>query len=502
MRRKRISIDRRVGRIGFLGKGMRVPSRERSDIGHALGLRIGESRISTRESDCELCRNDASPRHGFLGRLFSRVPSVIASPDSAQCVADILDVCIEEKAFAVPRASATAGLGGATPVRGGVVIDVSRMARVLSVDSTERTVTVEAGCTWKALEEGLAGEGLGLRSYPSSARFSTVGGWMSTGGYGIGTLREGRFHKQVLSMEVALASGLVVTSSHDEGRYAVRTFAGTEGQMGVITKLALPVKAAPERSACYLIPLSDEQQGCEILRLLSDLEAPPFYAKMVNSNRSRLLTEWEGSQAGCGKPFVLVAEEGDERRVASFDGMLRQLGRTAGFEIEDSEMATKLWEDRFSYIDVMKSGSTAMAGEVILGVDKLPVLIEAMRMRGNLLEDLLYECHLVDRHQVLLVAGRPVEGGAESGLIRDVFTTAHIVSLAVASGGRPYGIGLWNTAYSRFVFGKEYGRLRLIKREIDRLGLLNPGKLFSMTTSSGCPVPGWLYRVLARGTRR
>ena len=315
MRKRRIHIHRRSRKIGFMGRGMRVPTREKSEITRGLAARIDEELLRLGDAERDRCREDARVRPGMLRRVFSKPPEVVVRPDTAQCVAEILDVCLEEKTPAVPRGLGTAGLGGAMPVRGGVVIDLSHLCRIVEIDRTGRKVTVEAGCTWDALEHEVREQGLSLRSYPSSGAHSTIGGWISTGGYGIGTVAEGNVHDQIAAMEVAVPSGILVGATRGEGavggdgspqggpegaaqgnmggagpdgpgdgRYSIRSFTGTEGQLGVVTSVTLPLKAMPERRACLMLYPDLAEDGPEVLRALSEVEPAPHAAMAVNAD--------------------------------------------------------------------------------------------------------------------------------------------------------------------------------------------------------------------------
>ena len=107
----------------------------------------------------------------------------------------------------------------------------------------------------------------------------------------------------------------------------------------------------------------------------------------------------------------------------------------------------------------------------------------------------MYECRLVDRGKALFAVGILNARAAGGGPSRDVFATGRLVARGLKAGGTPYGIGLWNSPYSKQILGRDFRDLSRIKREIDRLGLFNPGKAFAMTTNSNFPVPGWAYRI-------
>jgi FAD/FMN-containing dehydrogenase len=114
---------------------------------------------------------------------------------------------------------------------------------------------------------------------------------------------------------------------------------------------------------------------------------------------------------------------------------------------------------------------------------------------------LMCEYTLVERGRVMLRAYSASEGAGR--MRRDVPTTVKVVSLAAGLGGKPYGLGIWNSPHYRLVLGDYHKDFRVIKRETDRIGILNPGKFFRITTNHGVPVPGWLFSIglrLAGGT--
>jgi FAD/FMN-containing dehydrogenase len=500
LKKKRISIRRRSGRIGFMGKGMKVPSREKSEIVHSLSARMDEEAMALDESELEAYREDAVIIPSILRRFHSKRPDAVVRPDSGELVSDILDKCVEERTPATPGGRGTAGLGGAVPVRGGVVVDLSGLSKVTDIDRNEKTATVEAGCTWKSLEDELAREGFGLCAYPSSAAFSTVGGWVSTGGLGLGTHASGSFHSLIKSMEVAVPSGILIDAGEGDGRYSIRSFAGTEGQAGIVTRVTFPVIDLPERRCCHILHLKKLEDGCGLLEFFSRMEHPPLLVKMVDQDLAAVLAaRWNLGNRGTA--FVVAADEGNAGRIVEFGATVKAEAARAGMEMESLDEESGPWDTCFSHLDPDGGQSIVLAGEAVVGTDRLARLVDLIRPLSARMS-LLCEYTLVRSGRVMLRASR-LQERRRSLLVRDVPTTAKVVSLAAGLGGIPYGLGIWNSSYSRLVLGGYYGDFKVIKRETDRIRILNPGKFFGITTNSGIPVPGWLFSIgirLARGT--
>lgn len=491
-RKGRITIERRVGKIGFLGRGIGRSPREKSDIAHRLSLRMDEDLIAEARRERERCRDDARPHPGILRRVFSKEPEVVVFPDSGQCAADILDLCIEERTPAVPRGLGSAGLGGAVPLRGGVVIDLSKMCEVVSLDRERPMVTVDAGCTWQRLEARISAEGLSLSCYPSNKAGGTVGGWLSTGGYGVGTLVSGRFQTTVEDLEVAVPSGILLKARHGEGRYSLESFAGTEGQLGVVTRLTLRLRSRPERRAHCAIRLERLEDGVRILRDLADMDPPPFGTRFVWGNVPGL-----SGRAGEGEtlmaPVVSALFESTEESVSKALAGVEERLSTRGLDLVGGEEARDLFETPLTLVASRLERTLVRSGEVLIGLDRLQELMEILEGASG--GRTVLEVQVVDRNLALVMAYYMNEGEGLPAAIRDVPATFGIVQRALRCGGRPYGVGLWNTPLAGPAVGKVRKALKVIKGETDRLAILNPGKFFALTTNSGLPVRGLTYRI-------
>jgi FAD/FMN-containing dehydrogenase len=462
-----------------------MPSRERRDIAHALGLRIDRNLIEEDRAECDRKRDDTPPSSGFLRTMFSREPDVVVFPDSGQCVADIIDVCIEERTPAVPRGTGGAGLGGAMPMRGGVVIDLSRMDRIVSLDRDRLAVTAEAGCTWERLEEKTASEGLTVAAYPPE-RERTVGGWLSTGGLGVGTLATGPFHLGVESLEVAVPSGILVNAGHGSGRYSIESLAGTEGQLGIVTRLTFPVVRKPGETAYRLVGIKTVGDGVELLKALSAFDPSPLGIRLVSSGFAGLLLGRQEEQGTGRRPVLATAFRGGEAEVRKFDEMLKRRVSGLGVEISGDEEARAAFETQMTQAETGVGKTIMRSGEVLVGLDVLAGLVGGLEKDAK--GGMLWEAQVVARDRALAAVWRLVDAPGLPRVVRDVPMTVRVSERAVRSGGVPYGIGIWNTPFAGKAMGPARKELRVIKDETDRIKILNPGKFFEFTTSSGLPV--------------
>ena len=110
----------------------------------------------------------------------------VVQPETEAQLRELVEWANEHKVHLVPRAKATSGYGGIMPVKGGLAVSMLRMRKIIEIDKASLSVRVEPGVVWNDLEAVLNKQGLSLRTYPSSAPSSTVGGWLAQGGVGYG----------------------------------------------------------------------------------------------------------------------------------------------------------------------------------------------------------------------------------------------------------------------------------------------------------------------------
>lgn len=168
------------------------------------------------------------------------LPAAVVQPLTEEEVIRLAVLAQTHNLPLTPRGKSTSGYGGVMPVRGGVVVDLVWMNRVLAVDAEALTVTVQPGVVWEKLEKELNKQGLALCTYPSSAPSSTVGGWLAQGGMGYGAYEYGPFRQNVVSARVVLPDGTVREFSGE----GLDLISDAEGITGLITAVTLKVRSA------------------------------------------------------------------------------------------------------------------------------------------------------------------------------------------------------------------------------------------------------------------
>jgi len=180
----------------------------------------------------------------------STLPAGVVQPLDEEQVVQLGALARTHNITLVPRGKSTSGYGGVMPVKGALVVDFAWMNKIGAIDADAMTATVQSGVIWERLEKELNRQGLALRTYPSSALSSTVGGWLAQGGVGFGAYEYGSFRDNVVSYRVVLPSGEVRTLSGID----LDLVSDAEGITGLILEVTIQVRWFEEEviwGACF-----------------------------------------------------------------------------------------------------------------------------------------------------------------------------------------------------------------------------------------------------------
>src|SRR5262245_11064877 len=178
------------------------------------------------------------------------LPDLAVQPQTVQDLQATIRYGLECGTPIVPRGASTFGLGGAIPYQGGILLDFSTSREIVGFNPETKTIRVTAGCRWADVSRFLEPLGFALCTYPTSW-FSTVGGWVATGGIGIGCTKFGSFHDLIRELTVVTADGEIRTLTPQDPHF--NFFLGTEGQMGAIWDVSFTVRQRPKVQLPFIL---------------------------------------------------------------------------------------------------------------------------------------------------------------------------------------------------------------------------------------------------------
>ena len=171
----------------------------RSEVFKNLANIVGEMNVSESNIDRLLYSHDIAPIPKEMSLVFKTLPDIVVKPRDVKDVSKIMEYAVKENIPVTPRGGATWAFGGAVPAFGGIVLDMGSMREILEINREHLNVIVEPGVNWKKLYDTLLANGLLIGAYPSSAPGASVGGWVNTGGVGIGSYKYGGINQIVRS---------------------------------------------------------------------------------------------------------------------------------------------------------------------------------------------------------------------------------------------------------------------------------------------------------------
>jgi len=431
-----------------------------------------QSRILAEGAELELYARDQADIPETLRRMLIRtVPDLVIQPETVEDVANVVSAAYDLGIPVVPRAGASFPLGGSVPTMGGIALDLSSLRRILSIDRIQRLADVEAGVRWSTLSEQLRGDGLALRTYPSSW-FSSVGGWVSTGGYGINSLTFGHLSRNVAAIQVVTPTGGIEWI--DETHRDFSLYFGTEGQLGIVTRVVVKVRPMPKAEGTSLLHFATAEEAFAFASEL--LEAgPPMHMLYFDPHRMQTLNRL------MPQPFL---REAHSLLVRVEDGSGPTLERRASGKgsLAPHHHGAYLWRERFFPLKPKRLGPGVLGSELIVDEGAATAVFEEWRRiadRAGLVPET--EAHFLDGRRVLGLCTFLTDPRQSGVYAVHSVLAVHMTMAGVRLGGRPYGTGIWQTPMMAARFGEEEAlRLRREKLRRDPKGLLNPGKFFAI----------------------
>jgi len=418
------------------------------------------------------------------------VPELVVLPESAEHVQKIIQILYAEGIPFVARGSGTGLSGGALPVESGVLIVLSRMKRILEVDLENGRVVVEPGVINIWVSQEVAEDGYYYAPDPASQIVSSIGGNLAENSGGVHCLKYGFTTNHVMGAEVVLADGSIVhigggKSPDAPGYELLGAFVGSEGTLGIATKITLRIVRKPESVRTLLAAFEDTEEAGGAVSGIIGAGILPAAIEMMDA----LTIEAVETTVAPGFPragaLLIVELDGPEAEVANqFDHVMKTCEENNASEIrvaEDDEQRALFWKGRKAAFGAMGriSNDYYVQDGVVPRMELGKVLKEIADLSTKHRLRVANVFHAGDGNlHPLVLYDNNVPGEAK----RAEELAGDIVFACLEHGGSltgEHGIGEDKKKYMPKMFTTEdMDVMQLLRCAFDPHGLCNPGKIF------------------------
>jgi glycolate oxidase len=447
----------------------------------------------------------------YDGTIEKARPQVVVFPTSAEQVAQAVRIALEAKLPVIPRGAGTGLSGGAVAALGGVVIALTRMKRILEIDPVDRLAVVEPGVVNLELSQAVAPFDLYYAPDPSSQRVCTLGGNVAENAGGPHCLAYGVTTNHVLGLEVVLPDGEIAWlggRARETPGYDLRgAFVGSEGTLGIVTKIILRLLRKPEATRTLLAIFDEIDQASEAVSAIIAGGIIPSALEMMDREVIRAVEQamHVGYPLDAGA-VLLIEVDGLHEAIAEQATAIREVCLDQGArevrEAAEEDERERLWAGRKGSISAL--GRLAPNYYVLDGVvprTKLPQVLrqiyETCERHGFPVANVFHAGDGNLHPNVLFDERRP----GETARVLEV--GAAIMRLCVDAGGTitgEHGVGLEKRSFMEWIFSEaDMAAMAKLKVAFGSDELYNPCKLFPTGKGCGEVSQARIERAMAQG---
>jgi len=422
-------------------------------------------------------------------------PEIVLKPRTPNEISEILKICNAEKIPVTPRGAGTGLSGGALPINGGVILSMERFNEILLIDERNLQATVEPGVINQVFQEAVIAKDLFYPPDPASYGSCFLGGNIAHSSGGPKAVKYGVTKDYVLNLEVVLPTGEIIWTGanvlkNSTGYNLTQLMVGSEGTLGIITKIVFKLIPHPQKTVVMLVPFFSAEKACEAVPAVFREGIVPSGMEFMERDAIDWVLKYvdgisipikENIQA-----HLLVELDGND-----LDMLMKEAERVTEVMMKyecdeilfaDSEEQKKnLWRMRRSVAEAVKSNSVYKEEDTVVPRAELPKLLKGVKEIG-------------ERYGFKSVCyGHAGDGNLHVNIIKDKMSDddwnnklpkgiREIFELCVKLGGTisgEHGIGLVQKSYIDIALKQKAIELQKgIKKLFDPNNILNPGKIF------------------------
>lgn len=422
-------------------------------------------------------------------------PEVVLRPRTTGEISAIMKICNQHKIPVTPRGAGTGLSGGALPHLGGVLISTDRMNSIINIDERNLQVTTEPGVITEVLQNAVKEKGLFYPPDPSSRGSCFIGGNIAENSGGPKAVKYGVVKDYVLNLELVLPTGEVIWTGanvlkNSTGYNLTQLVVGSEGTLGIVTKIVLKLIPLPKYDLLMLVPFQSLEKAGEAVSAIFRAGFTPSALELVEIDALRIVSKFVDSSA------VPVTDDTAAHLIIEVDGnhldtlmiemetigsLLTNYDAGEPFFADDAQQKAELWKLRRRVAEAVKIDGYTIEEDTVVPRAELPALIRGVKELG-IQYNFQAVCygHAGDGNLHIRIKKEGIANSNDDPEvikgIRALFKLVHELGGTISG---EHGIGLLQKNYMDIVFNEiQLQLMRGIKRTFDPNNILNAGKIF------------------------
>lgn len=422
-------------------------------------------------------------------------PSIVVKPATTKEVAAIMQLCNQYLIPVTPRGAGTGLSGGALPHLGGLVLSTERLNKIIEIDERNLQVITEPGVITEVLQNAVKEKGLFYPPDPSSKGSCFIGGNIAENSGGPRAVKYGVVKDYVLNLELVLPTGEIMWTGanvlkNSTGYNLTQLLVGSEGTLGIVTKIVLKLIPHPKIDLLMLVPFSSLENASAAVSAIFRAGFIPSALELIEIDALKIVSEMVGSTAvpvnDSIAAHLIIEVDGNNQdvlmgEIEAIAELLTQFDAGEIFFADDAQQKAELWKLRRRAAEAVKLNGYTIEEDTVVPRAELPALIKGVKALGiqHGFKAVCYghagdgNLHIRINHPTI----KNSHGNEEmTGILKALFEL--VKSLGGTISGE-HGIGLIQKPYIPTVFNDVTIQLmRGIKKTFDPNHILNVGKIF------------------------
>lgn len=416
------------------------------------------------------------------------LPDAVAFPETTKEVSELMKICNRHECPVIPYGVGTSLEGHVIPIQGGITIDTSRMNKVLKINESDFDAEVEPGVTRMQLNQELRATGLMFSVDPGAD--ATMGGMASTRASGTNTVRYGTMRENVMALEIVLPDGQIINTGtrarkSSAGYDLTNLFIGSEGTLGIITKLTVRLFGMTENISAATCTFDTIEDAVDTVIMANLMGIPMARIELLDDVLMKGMNLYNSDLTFPEKPHLFLEFHGTEAGVAEQVEMFRNAGEEYG--ASDFQWACKtedrnrLWEARHNAYyagKALRPGSDSIVTDCCVPISALAACIaktKALIAEAELIAPLVGHVGDGNFHLIIFFDSEDIKEFKAAKLLAET-----INNIALEFGGTvtgEHGVGTGKKKYMQAEHGAAYDLMKTLKLAIDPKNIMNPGKV-------------------------